>query len=69
MTQSHHLVFEAGMIRSLRYPKRFGNAQTIISTGRWPDGASISGSDAAVIAAYLKPSTKRWKVTRHWDAA
>ncbi len=55
MPAPHQLVFEAGFVRSLRYPKRFGNAQTIISTGRWPSGETITGSDAAVIARYLKP--------------
>lgn len=56
MVNPHHLVFDAGgMIRSLRYPKRFGFAQVVISTGRWPDGASLCGTDALAIARYLKP--------------
>jgi len=64
----HHIVYEAGMVRSLRYPKRFGHARTVMSTGRWPSGETLTGSDAVVIAAYLKPckdgrKAKGWKVT------
>lgn len=42
------------MVRSLRYPKRSGFAQTVMSTGRWPSGETLTGSDAIVIAQYLK---------------
>ncbi len=60
MPSSDHLVFEAsGMVRSLRFPRRFGSAHTILSTGRWPSGETITGSDAIVIARFLKPDVPK----------
>lgn len=66
MPSAAHLVFEDGMVRSLRFPKRCGDAQSILRAGRWPSGESITGSDAVTIARFLKPDIpkKRAKATR-----
>ena len=57
MINPYHLVFDGHMVRSLRYPKRCGVARTVLSTGRWQSGETLSGSDAGIIARYLKPCT------------
>jgi len=68
MAYPHRLICEDGMVRSTRYPKRCGNARVIISTGRWPSGETLTGSDAITIARYLIPCkdgrrSQGWKVT------
>ncbi len=59
MPSGNSLVFDAGVVRSLKKPKRQGDARSIIRAGRWPNGDMLTGSDAATIARYLCPDVPR----------
>ncbi len=55
MTSYNHLVFESGGVRSTRFPRRSGDPRAILTTGRWPSGESLNGSDAMTLAQHLRP--------------